>query len=141
VGLNREIKEFIKLLIKKGFWIPIIRIVFGGKKREDNIVNIYQKIKAYYELIKIVKNIKGETMKGLLNSFAGWLKIITYAAAIAGLLMGWLQPQTALTVSLIASALVKLLQEITKVTPSTKDDEFVAAVDKILKEKGIIKVS
>jgi hypothetical protein len=141
VGLNREIKEFIKLLIKKGFWIPIIRIVFGGKKREDNIVNIYQKIKAYYELIKIVKNIKGETMKELLNSFAGWLKIITYAAAIAGLLMGWLQPQTALTVSLIASALVKLLQEITKVTPSTKDDEFVAAVDKILKEKGIIKVS
>jgi uncharacterized membrane protein len=104
-------------------------------------MNVLQKLKVFWISLKEGKNLfkGGITMKALISSMAGWIKIITYAASIAGLLMGYIDAKLALEISLIVSAIVKIAQEIVKVTPNTKDNDFVNAVEKILKDKNIIK--
>lgn len=74
-----------------------------------------------------------------LKSTLGWLKIVGYAAALLALAFNYLDPKMVLSITIGISAIIKFLEWVVSVTKTTKDDEILAEVKTILKEKGIIK--
>lgn len=103
------------------------------------MINPIKYIKAGWELMALIKDIKGAKMKELIKSSAGWLKIIGYVAVALSLTMGFLDPKTALIITVGLSALVKFAEQIVGLTTTTADDEFLAKVKEILKKYGLLK--
>ena len=103
-------------------------------------MNIFQKIKVLFQMKELVNLIKGGKIMQLLKTWAGVIKVVTYVAALVGLLMGYLPEVLVIKVILIISAVVKIAEIIIGLTPSKVDDERLAEIIKILKDKGIIKI-
>jgi hypothetical protein len=101
-------------------------------------MNLFQKLKTFWVLYSEGKKLlKGGSMK----SWTGIVKVVTYVAMITALVLSWLDPKTSLIVLASISALIKVAEIIIQLTPSKIDDERLAEIIKILKEKGIIKLT
>ena len=104
------------------------------------MANIFTKswntIKALWTIKDIGSVIKGGSMK----NWTGIVKVITYVAALAALVFGYLPLETVVKITIIMSGVAKVAEIIAGLTPSKTDDARVAEVIKILKDKGIIKI-
>lgn len=103
-------------------------------------MNIFEKIKVLFQVKELLNIIKGGKMKELFKTWAGILKVVTYIAAFAGLVMGYLPEALVVKAILIISAAVKIAEIIVGLTPSKVDDERLAEIIKILQDKGVIKI-
>lgn len=100
-------------------------------------MSIFSKVKDAYKAWALYKSIQEGKMD--FKSMAGWIKILGYVAALGGLIVGYLDVKTVLLITVAISALVKFIQEIAPLTPTTKDDEFIAQAAEILKKNGLLK--
>lgn len=78
-------------------------------------------------------------MKELFKNWAGVIKVFTYFVTLMAFVFGYLPVGTVVTITLIISGIAKIAEIIVGMTPSVTDDEKIAEIIKILKEKGIIK--
>lgn len=101
--------------------------------------NIFKKIGLLWQAKGLLKLFKGGGLK-MLKTWTGIIKVLTYALALASLAFGYLPAETVLQITIIISGVAKIAEIIVGLTPSKKDDERVAEVIKILKEKGLIKI-
>lgn len=78
-------------------------------------------------------------MGKLFQNWAGWMKVIGYAVTLYVYFQGMIGVEKVVIIGIIISGVARLAEGIVKLTPTTVDDERVADVIKLLKDKGIIK--
>lgn len=101
-------------------------------------MSIFSKAKDAYKAWALYKSIQ-EGGKMDFKSIAGVLKILGYVAALGGLVIGYLDPKTVIIITIAISALVKFVETIAPITPTTKDDEFIREAAVILRKNGLLK--
>ena len=100
-------------------------------------MNYIKLVKTLFSIKGIINEVKENKMD--FKTVAGWVKIIGYVATLASMIMSFIDPKIALSIILILSAVVKVIDVYTAQTKNTQDDEFARQVTEILQKNNLIK--
>jgi len=104
-------------------------------------MGILDKIKALFVLNKEFNKIKEAKMKSGFRTTEFWLTALTSLLSVYGAVSGLIPQDLALKIVAGIIMVYTIARAIVKFTPTTKDDEVLAKIEAILKEKEILKNS